>query len=337
MGVPVLRAENIVKHRNSGFTLKIPHLELQAGTIYSIVGPNGAGKTTLLTILNLLEEPDEGEIFFDKEKVGASNSLEIRRKMGMVMEDPYLFHATVYKNITAGLKYRSIDKRMWKPLVKESLQMVGLEGLEKRHAQELSGGESKRIAIARVLVFKPEVLFLDEPFTNIDKKNLALLEEFIKMINRKYQTTIIFTTHDLVQADRLADEVISLVEGRIVKGSLENLFLGDVIEANGLQSIRISPKVLIAAITESRGSVHINIPPQEITLSTEPLDLDVPNSFKGTIEKVQMEGQIVRVFVHVSKDVEFVSIIKRASYEKMNLSIDSHVFLTFQTTSVTVF
>lgn len=337
MGIPVLRVENIVKHRNSGFTLKIPHLELQAGTIYSIVGPNGAGKTTLLNILDLLEEPAEGEILFKEDKVTVSNSLEIRRKMGMVMEDPYLFHATVYKNITAGLKYRSIDKRMWKSLVKESLRMVGLEGFERRHAQELSGGESKRIAIARVLVFKPEVLFLDEPFTNIDKKNLVLLEEFIKMINRKYQTTIIFTTHDLVQADRLADEVISLVEGRIVKGSLENLFLGDVIETNGLQFIKISPKVLIAAITESRGAVHINIPPQEIVLSTEPLDPDVPNSFKGTIEKVQMEEQIVRVFVHVSKEVEFVSIIKRASYEKMNLSIDSHVFLTFQTTSVTVF
>ncbi|MEK6576749.1 MAG: ATP-binding cassette domain-containing protein, partial [Nitrospirota bacterium] len=258
MGELLLRLENIVKRYNSGFSLEIPHLELQAGMIYSIVGPNGAGKTTLLAILDLLDEPDEGELFFKEENVGTSNSLEIRRKMGMVMQDPYLFHTSVYRNITAGLRYRSVDRRIWKPMAKEILQMVGLEGFEKRYAPELSRGESQRVAIARILVFKPEVLFLDEPFTNIDKKNVTLLEELIKTINRKYQTTIVFTTHDLVQADRLAGDVISLVEGRVIKGSLENLFWGDVVDLEGLQSIKISPNIAVSVITECRGRVHVS-------------------------------------------------------------------------------
>ncbi len=337
MGELLLRLENMIKRYNSGFSLEIPHLELQAGTIYSIVGPNGAGKTTLLAILDLLDEPDEGELFFKEENVRTSNSLEIRRKMGMVMQDPYLFHTTVYRNITAGLRYRSVDRRIWKSMAKEILQMVGLEGFEKRYAPELSRGESQRVAIARILVFKPEVLFLDEPFTNIDKKNVALLEELIKTINRKYQTTIIFTTHDLVQADRLAGDVISLVDGRVIKGSLENLFWGDVVDLEGSQLIKISPNIPVEVTTGHRGRVHVSIPPQEIKISLMPFNSNDENSFEGVIKKVQIEGDIARVFIHVSKEAEFVSIIPRSAYEKMDISIDSPVFLAFKNTSVMVF
>jgi tungstate transport system ATP-binding protein len=337
MGESLLRLENIVKRYNSGFSLEIPHLELQSGMIYSIIGPNGAGKTTLLAILDLLDEPDEGELFFKEEKVGTSNSLEIRRRMGMVMQDPYLFHATVYRNITSGLRYRAVDKRIWKSMAKEILEMVGLEGFDKRYAPELSRGESQRVAIARILVFRPEVLFLDEPFTNIDKKNVAILEELIKTINRKYQTTIIFTTHDLVQADRLAGDVISLVDGRVIKGSLENLFIGNIRDQEGSNSIRISQDISVAAVTGLRGRVHVSIPPQEIKLSLRPFDSNEENSFKGVIKKVQIEGDIARVFIQVSKEAEFVSIVPRTTYEKMGISINSPVFLAFKTASVMVF
>lgn len=212
----VLRVENIIKRQNSGFSLEIPHLGFQRGGVYSVTGPNGAGKTTLLNILNLLERPDGGNIFFYEGKVTHSNSLEIRRRVGMVMESPYLFHTTVYKNITLGLKCRSIDRMMWKSQVEEALRMVGLRGFEKRYAPDLSRGESQRVAIARILAFRPEVLFMDEPFSNIDRKHVNLLEGLIKAIIEKYQTTVIFTTHDLAQAQRLADETISLMDGRIV-------------------------------------------------------------------------------------------------------------------------
>lgn len=223
MEKPILRIEGLKKRQGSGFTLDIPHLSFQRGKIYSIIGPNGAGKTTLLNIMNLLERPDDGNIFFNQERVTPANSLEIRRRMGMVMENPYLFHATVYKNIIIGLKCRSSDKNIWESLVKEALQMVGLGGFENRYAPEISRGESQRVAIARVLAFKPELLFLDEPFSNIDRKHVYILEELIKEINERYQTTIVFTTHDLVQANEMADEVISLVEGRVSRGYPGNL------------------------------------------------------------------------------------------------------------------
>lgn len=221
MKISILKAEGIKKRRSSDFSLDVPHLEFKEGSVYGLIGPNGAGKSTLLKILNLLEAPDVGQIFYNDNPVTPSNLIETRKNMGMVMENPYLFHATVFKNVAAGLKFRSIDKVSWEPTVREALGLVGLGGFENRYAPELSRGESQRVAIARVLAFKPKILFLDEPFSNIDRKHAVILEELIKDINRESATTIIFTTHNLLQASRLADEVISVVDGKVCKGYLE--------------------------------------------------------------------------------------------------------------------
>lgn len=221
MNSHVLSLQGIKKRHHSGFLLDIPSLKFREGGLYNLTGPNGAGKSTLLKILNLIEEPDEGSVFFKDERVTSSNVLDVRRSMGMVMENPYLFHTPVFKNVASGLKFHSMDKGSWKGIVKEALGLVGLDGFESRYAPELSRGESQRVAIARVLAFKPNILFLDEPFSNIDRKHAAVLEELIKTINREAATTIIFTSHDLVQACRMADEVISIVDGKVNNGYLE--------------------------------------------------------------------------------------------------------------------
>ena len=223
MGNPIFRLKNVIKRYDSGFTLDIPHLEFQTGKIYGLIGPNGAGKTTLMSLLNVLEEPDNGEIFFNDRKVRSFNSLQARRKMTMVMENPLLFSTTVFKNIAAGLRCRAIDKTLWSRMVDEALGMVNLRGFEKRRASGLSRGEIQRVALARALVLHPDVLLLDEPFTNIDQKNVTALEKLIKDVNHTDHTTVIFTTHDHEQAYRLSDEVISLIGGKTVDGSPENL------------------------------------------------------------------------------------------------------------------
>lgn len=339
MEEPILRIENLTKCYESEFTLEIPYMEFQEGRIYSIVGPNGAGKTTFLSLLNLLEEPTKGEIFFEGQKIINSSRfhLNIRQKMHMIMENPLLFHTTVFKNIAFGLRIRSIDKKIWPQIVKEALEMVGLEGFEKKYAYSLSRGETQRIAIARALVLKPEVLFLDEPFTNIDRRNINVIEKLIKTINQKYGTTIIFTTHDLFQAYRLSDEVISLVDGKVVEGSLENLFSGRIEEADGLKWVRISPSVKVAVVTNKRGKVHISIPPQDIILSHSQFQSSALNSFKGMIKKIQLEDEIVRVSIEIEPGVELIALITKTSFDKMNLSVGSYIFLTFKTTSVMTF
>jgi tungstate transport system ATP-binding protein len=332
----ILKIKNLIKQYDTGFILDIPRLEFQSGNIYSLIGSNGAGKTTLLNILNLLEQ-SEGKIFFKGQKISNLNSLDIRRKMGAVTEDPFLFRTTVFKNIIAGLKCRKIDKKTWPDRVKESLKMVNLEGFEKKSASTLSRGQRQRVAITRTLVLKPEILFLDEPFTNIDKKNVDILEKLIKKVNREYHTTVIFTTHDLLQAYRLSHKVISLAEGRIVRGSLENIFSGIVEENNGLQYIKISSKISISIVTGKKGRVHISIPPQDIILSHKEFLSSAKNSFKGIIKKVQIEGQIAKINISIDDSAELTALITKSSYQDMKLSIDSYVFLTFKSTSVTIF
>ncbi len=297
----VLMTNNLNKQYAGAFGLEVPHLEFMAGQIYAVIGPNGAGKSTLLNLLSLLDAPSAGEIFFKGQAVTPSHALDIRRQMSMVMEDPLLFHTSVYKNIISGLKCRlTTDPTKWPEMAAEVLEMVGLSGFEKRQAHTLSRGETQRVAIARALVLQPEILFLDEPFTNIDKKNVALLEKLIQTINHKYRSTIIFTTHDLWQAYRLADNVISIVAGKLINGSLENLFAGVVEEVNGLQFVRLSADVLISVVTKERGSVHVCIPPQDIILSHEHIESSARNSFKGIVKKIQMEAQVVKLVINVA-------------------------------------
>jgi tungstate transport system ATP-binding protein len=336
MDAPLLRVDNLSQRYAGGFSLDIPRLEFHSGRIYGVIGPNGAGKTTMLNLLNLLEKPAAGRIFFRGEPVNNADSLGIRRRMGMIMEKPLLFRTTVYKNITAGLRFRSVDKKMWPQLAAEALSLVGLAGFEERYAPSLSGGEAQRVAIARALVLKPEVLFLDEPFSNVDQRSIELIEGLLKTVNQRDHTTIVFTTHDLEQAHRLADEVISLVGGRVVQASLENLFTGEVEEADGSTLISLSPRISLAVVTGKRGRVHLCIPPQDIILSHQPIESSARNSFSGVIKKIQLEDQAVRVTVRVDAGIELIARITKTSYEEMNLFLDSPIFLTFKSTAVKV-
>jgi molybdopterin-binding protein len=326
----VLKVENLVKYyKDHNFVLRISQLEFEEGKVYSIVGPNGAGKTTLLNLLNLLEKPDKGRIFFKNQEI--TNPLEVRRKMAMVMENPFFFRTTVLKNVLLGLKFRRIDKRLSYKKAKEVLKKVELDGFENRDISTLSQGEKQRVAIARALVLEPEVLFLDEPFTNVDKKNINKIEELIESTNG----TVIFTTHNFRQAYRLSHKLISLFEGKITPYGVENLFSGEVEEIGGSKFIKISPSVKVSVITEKKGKVHISVPPQDIILSLHPFQSSARNSFGGIIKEIYLNTQVARIVVDIG--VKFVSLITIASYKKMNLSVGSKIFLTFKSTSVTVF
>lgn len=333
---PLLRIENLIKHHGNGFVLEIPYLVFEAGKIYSLVGPNGAGKTTLLELLNLLEKPDRGRIFFEGQEINnGSPSLSSRRQMTLIMQDPFLFHTTVFKNVAYGLKVRSVDKKTVQQKVFNALGLVGLSGFENRNAYQLSGGEAQRVAIARALALDPKILFLDELTVNIDKINTEIIERLIKEINKKNYTTIIFTTHNLSQAYRIADESISLLNGKIVGIPFENIFSGKVEEVDGLKWIFISEGVKIVIATEKRGKVHIVIDPKDILLSRHPLQSSARNSFLGKIIKIVAEGLLVRLAVNVG--VEFTVLITKKSFEEMGLNLGHQVYLTFKTSAVQVF
>ncbi len=199
---------------NGKKVLDIPYLAFKKGRIYGVMGPNGAGKTTLLSILGLLKRPTTGKIYFEGKDVKIQRSY-LRKHLTLVLQNPLLFDTTVEKNVAYGLKIRNIPKKDRDERIQRSLNLVGLNGFQKRRARELSGGEIQRVAIAQALAIEPKILFLDEPTANVDRENVEILEEIIKELNRKYQITVILATHNLDQSYRIADEVISLFEGKI--------------------------------------------------------------------------------------------------------------------------
>ncbi|MFB0544662.1 MAG: phosphate ABC transporter ATP-binding protein [Candidatus Hodarchaeota archaeon] len=207
--------------------LKNISFEVEKGETFAIIGPNGSGKTTILRLLHMLDTPTSGKIILDGEDTNSSpqNQLRLRRRQSMVFQNPIMFRTTVYKNIAAGLKFRKekpeeIDKK-----VKETLKYFDMLEFENQKATTLSGGEMQKVAIARVLVLKPELLLLDEPTANLDPASGALIEEMIKAIKQKKEHTIIMTTHNMFQAKRLADRVGFLYDGEIIEsGPVKEIF-----------------------------------------------------------------------------------------------------------------
>jgi tungstate transport system ATP-binding protein len=339
MNESILKIRNLKKIYNGRIVLDIESLNFQKRKIYAIVGPNGSGKTTLLNILNLLEKPDEGQIYFyDKEIINKSNSdiLKSRRRMTLVNQDPFLFHSTVYDNIAYGLKIRSIPSKVQKSRIRSALNIVGLSGFKDRRADQLSGGEAQRVVIARALVIEPEVLFLDEPTANIDQKHVDVVERIIKEIKKEIETTVIFTTHDLSQAYRLADEVISLLDGKIIQQVQENLLWGEIVEEeDGLKWFKTIRNVKFAIVSEKIGPAYVSIDPTDIILSYEPFQSSARNSFLGKITKIIEQNHLVKLEIDI--DIPLVVIITRESFFKMNFNLGSKVYLTFKASAVKLY
>jgi len=334
----IFKVRNLKKVCNGKIVLDVDNLNFQEGKIYAIVGPNGSGKTTLLNILNLLEKPDEGQIFFYGQEItnkSNSDTIEIRRRMTLVNQDPFLFHSTVYDNIAYGLKIRSIPSKVQKSRIRSALNIVGLSGFKDRKANQLSGGEAQRVVVARALVIEPEVLFLDEPTTNIDQKHIDVVERIIKKIKKEIKTTVIFSTHDLSQAYRLADEVISLLDGKIIKQVPENLLRGEIVEEGGLKRFKTMANIKFAIVSEKVGPVYISIDPRDIILSYEQFQSSARNSFLGKITKIIEQNHLVKLEIDIG--IPLVVIITRESFFKMNLNLGSKVYLTFKASAVKLY
>jgi len=318
--------------------LDIDYLNFREGGIYSLVGPNGSGKTTLLNILNLLLKPDRGKIFYFNQEVNwalPDKLLELRRQMTLVEQIPYLFNTTVWNNLAFGLRIRKVSPQVRQERINRVLNLVGLSDFQHRKVNQLSGGEIKRVAIARVLVLEPKILFLDEPTASIDQRYIDITEKIIKRINQQLKTTVLITTHDLSQAYRLSQEVISLVGGKIVREVPENIFRGEIIEDYKGKWLEIDKKVKFALVTEKEGFAHIYIDPRDIILSLKPFQSSARNTFFGKIVKIAEQNHLVKLEVDIG--VLMVTIITRKSFQDMQLNLGSKIYLTFKASAVKLY
>ncbi len=226
----ILHIEKLFKSYNKkeGVVINGVDLAIEKGKIVCVVGESGSGKTTLTRLVAGLETQDHGVIKLN-DKIVASDKVFIPpedRKIGMVFQDYALFpHLTVYKNVAYGIA-DSQDKEV---RVAEVLKLVGLEGYANRFPHQLSGGQQQRVALARALAPKPQLLILDEPFSNLDVAlKLQLRNEIFDIIKRT-NVTAIFVTHDTQDAVAISDEIVVLKKGKIIQqGSSEVLYKSPV-------------------------------------------------------------------------------------------------------------
>jgi iron(III) transport system ATP-binding protein len=210
--VTFLRVENLYKTFDRVEAVNRINLEIREGEFFTLLGSSGCGKTTTLRMIGGLEKPDGGAIHLgDQCLVSAEKNLFIKpekRNMGMVFQSYALWpHMTVFENVSYPLKLRRIKGAQAEKKVTEVLGLVGLGGLEDRQAPALSGGQQQRVALARALVFSPKVLLLDEPLSNLDAQLREEMRRELKALQRRVNVTVIFVTHDQIEALSLSDRI----------------------------------------------------------------------------------------------------------------------------------
>jgi len=210
----IYELDNISKKYGKTNALQGLTLSIKDGPI-GLVGYSGAGKTTLLKLLAGLETPTSGSLRFKDLNITDKNVQNLRRVVTMIFQEPVSFNRSVLENIIYGLRIRGIDRGEAIKKAFKTLTSLRLEGFENRKATKLSGGEQQRIALARALVLEPEILLLDEPTSNLDSANAAVILEAIQEFAKK--NLVIVSTHNFLHIRRLAKWIIYLEEGMVVE------------------------------------------------------------------------------------------------------------------------
>ncbi|MEQ8201046.1 MAG: ATP-binding cassette domain-containing protein [Syntrophomonadaceae bacterium] len=196
--------------------LNVPDFQLLEGESVSLMGPNGAGKSSLLFVMALLQEPTSGVLRYFGKSLQQYTRLELQRRMAMVFQKPMLLDLTVAENVDLGLKFRGINRKERARRIKESLEQMAVDHLSRRRARSLSGGEAQRVAIAQALVVEPEIIFLDEPFSNLDKEIREELMLHIDQVLRKKHITTMMVTHHRREAEIMTDSLYWMEDGVII-------------------------------------------------------------------------------------------------------------------------
>jgi putative ABC transport system ATP-binding protein len=192
---------------------------LHSAEVVAITGPSGAGKSSLLRLLNRLDEPTSGRVLLEGKDVIQLDVRELRRRVGMVMQQANLFPGTVEENVRYGPALRA-DSKAGQPVmrcdsteVEELLRTVGLAGYAERDVAKLSGGEAQRVSLARTLANRPQILLLDEPTSALDDEAKLVVEQALRAAMSKVEGACLIVTHDAAQARRLAQRTLEMREG----------------------------------------------------------------------------------------------------------------------------
>ena len=220
VGETVLALDRVGKRFGETEAVQSVSLSIRRGEVFTLLGPSGCGKTTTLRLVAGLERPDAGEITLrDRLVASAPRRLFVppnRRNLGMVFQSYAVWpHMTVFENVAYPLALRGLGKAVVRDRVARVLDLVGLGGMEARPGTLLSGGQMQRLALCRALVYEPDLLLLDEPFSNLDAKLREQMRGEVKLLQRRLGITVLFVTHDQVEALSLSDRIAVMQRGRV--------------------------------------------------------------------------------------------------------------------------
>ena len=335
--------KNLSKKFGKVVALDHVSLVIEPGTFATLLGPSGCGKTTLLRCVAGLEDPDDGEIYIgDKLIFSYNKGISLppsQRELGLVFQNYALWpHMKVDKNITFALEIQKMPKEEMDKRVKESLKEVQMEGYEDRYPREMSGGQQQRIALARMLAYRPKVFLMDEPLSNLDARLRMDMRTEIKRLHHISGATTIYVTHDQVEALTMSTNIAVMKEGVMQQFDTPdkvyhfpaNLFVADFIgnpkvnllegEIDGKNNVDLGDFNITVDTHTATGKVVVGVRPEDIIVSTTP----VSGAVEFTAYSVLPSGADSTIIAH-QNDIELTIRVMGISKIKM----DEKIWLTF--------
>jgi tungstate transport system ATP-binding protein len=361
--LPLLTVQDLRIEIGGQTLLAVPSLAILRGEVLAVLGPNGAGKSTLLQALACLREATTGTLTFDSQHVDFRNpTLDFRRRLAVVFQEPLLFDTTVAENIASGLKLRGLAKSLITEKVAFWLEQLGINHCAHRQARTLSGGEAQRTSLARAFVLAPDLLLLDEPFSALDAPTREALLETFHRVQQQTHVTTLFVTHDRLEALRLGNRVAVMDKGAIAQiGTAEEIFSQPVNEtvasfvgietilrgtvesqADGFAEIGIVAEKRIAAASPLPIGTEVTLclRPEEVTLLVPPAEggyeqpSSARNHFLARVTRIIPWGLAYKI--HLDCGFPLVAFVTRPSLEVLNLHAGGTVLATFKATAVHV-
>lgn len=335
------------------FHLRDINLTVEGGEYFIVLGPTGAGKTVLLESIAGLYPVKSGQIWLRGKEV---TRLEPeKRKISIVYQDHALFpHLSAAGNILFGLKMQRRPRQELNKVLDWLSDLLGIAHLLDRSPDTLSGGERQKVALARALSTKPEVLLLDEPLSALDPETREGVQQELRHLHNQLKVTTIHVTHDFDEAIALGNHIAVLGEGCIKQvGTPEqvfhqpnsefvarfamarNIFTGEVVETEDGSIVFCTEGTELAVVTDLRGKLHASVRPEDILVSPELLLSSARNSFCGTITRIADRGSTFHLTVNLPPD--FICLVTRRSFDEMGLAEGQKVYITFKASAVHIF